>query len=118
MKNSVLDKCVLEELKLLGGENGSSLLNDLLSLYLQHAPVSYEKIKTALREGDSKTLKDETHRLKANSGSLGAMDFYKICNELETFARLAKMDDAMKLKDIFEKSYADVVKAVSDLRRS
>lgn len=118
MKNSVLDETVLEELKALGGDNGSDLLNDLLSLYLQNAPVSFEKIKVALRDGDSKTLKDETHRLKANSGSLGAMEFYKICNELETNARLANMNDAMKLRDVFEKSYADVIKAVSDLRRA
>jgi CheY-like chemotaxis protein/HPt (histidine-containing phosphotransfer) domain-containing protein len=97
-------------------------LDEAIELYLEAAPERLENIHIALSKADAAELRSSAHSLKSISGTLGAMNLYTICQELETIARHANENgtslpsEALKILSKIEAEYQQV-KAALQLER-
>lgn len=97
-------------------------LDEAIELYLEAAPERLENIHIALSKADAAEIRSSTHSLKSISGTLGAMNLYTICQELETIARHANENgtslpsEALKILSKIEAEY-EKVKAALQLER-
>ena len=86
---SILDKNILHQLsKYKSAKNLRSLYIDFLEEFDQ----LMEKLKIAFEEKDKKSLIENLHTIKGNSGSLGANFIYTVATEADKLARAGDWD--------------------------
>ncbi len=83
---SVLDQRVWEDLRALGGSEADGLILELISMYLEDAPIQLEAIREAVRQADRRALAFHAHALRSPSASLGALGLAEACAALEAKA--------------------------------
>lgn len=84
---SVLDLGALKSIREIGLEDGDFFLNNIIKMYLEITPPYLQQIETAITIGDPDGLRLAAHSLGSSSAILGAMNFAKLCKELENLAR-------------------------------
>ncbi|MEM8642285.1 MAG: response regulator [Cyanobacteria bacterium P01_G01_bin.54] len=110
--SSILDPMVLEELRVIGGETADELLRDLFDAYLQDGIELMEQLQAAIANQDPKQLQHTAHTLKSSSASLGANEFAKLCQTLETLGRQGRTDvDAESLPEL-QRQFEQVKQAI------
>jgi two-component system, sensor histidine kinase and response regulator len=78
-----------------GGDR--ELLDELLTIFVEDAPIRLEAIRRALAvNGDATELAREAHTLKGSLKVIGAMPAAQLAQDLEEMARSGKRDDAGK----------------------
>lgn len=82
-EKTILESKVIEDLR------GIESLDEAIDIYLDTSPELLENINIAINQTDPLILKNASHSLKSISGTLGAMNLYKVCQELEVLARSA-----------------------------
>jgi HPt (histidine-containing phosphotransfer) domain-containing protein len=65
------------------GDSGESLLTEVIALYLEVSPKSFEQIEAAVKAEDRKGMYQTAHSLKSSSGNLGAIRLAALCEALE-----------------------------------
>jgi len=83
----VVDGAVLDGLRELESPSHPSLVNRLLSNWINRTPERLERMRQGLVQGDLKAVADEAHDLKSESGNLGAMAYSDIASQLQDAAR-------------------------------
>ncbi len=63
---------VLEELKMLGGEDDPTFLDEVIEQFLQDVPLRIEEIRHALESADGQALVLPAHALKGSVCNVGA----------------------------------------------
>ncbi len=86
--NISTEKTILES-KVIESLREMEALDEVIEIYLKTSPELLENINIAIKETDPLIVKNAAHSLKSISGTLGAMNLYKVCQELEVLARLA-----------------------------
>lgn len=84
MATETLDTNVLAELASLPGADGSSLLVQLIEIFIRNLPEMLRNLLDARRAG-SKELAQAAHRLKSAATTLGASRLAAVCKTLEEF---------------------------------
>ena len=97
LEESVLDRLTLEAIREMGGEDGDFVLNNIIQMYLETTPPYLQQIETAIATSDPDSLRRAAHSLGSSSATLGAMNFAKLCKELENLARSGPITTAEKL---------------------
>ncbi|MGB3510325.1 MAG: response regulator, partial [Microcoleaceae cyanobacterium] len=113
LENIVLDTKIIESLKEV------EALDEVVQIYLETSPQLLENISIAIDKADPQVLKEAAHSLKSISGTLGAFTLYKICQELETIARLAYESNTStppELSEIFSQVKIEYEKVVDALK--
>ena len=105
---SYIDETVLEEFKKFMGDEGESLVKELIELYLTNAPQLINLIKNDISSGDIESLKTHIHSLKGNSGQLGVSGIAELCRQIEDVINEGKFVEIDPLFEKLEKTYQQV----------
>ncbi|MDR3575906.1 MAG: response regulator [Anaerolineaceae bacterium] len=66
------------------GDDGDSLIDELIDIYLENTPKLLENLHQSLAANDVEVFNRTAHTLKSSSASLGAMRLSRLSKELET----------------------------------
>jgi CheY-like chemotaxis protein/HPt (histidine-containing phosphotransfer) domain-containing protein len=113
----VLDRDVLAELKMIGGDGADQLMADLIDSYLADAPQLLTLLETALASDDLPQIRHAAHTLKSSSASLGATELAKLCKTIEKQAREGTISDKQQLLSATMTAYAAVKSAMETERQ-
>jgi HPt (histidine-containing phosphotransfer) domain-containing protein len=108
-----LDGAALERLR---ESLGDELLADLVSTFLEDAPVQLAALRDALAAGDAEAARRAAHTLKSNGATFGAERFAETCRSLEEMAKAGALADAERLRPRAEVEYSGVREALIPLR--
>ncbi len=117
-KNSSTENSILES-KVIEGLREVEALDEVIDIHLDTSPELLENINTAIHQTEPLILKDAAHSLKSISGTIGAMNLYKICQELEVMARLAyesQNSTPAKAIEIFSEVKVEYEKVITALK--
>ncbi len=79
----VLDPAVIGDLRALDAWGESSLLDELIDLFVKEAPVRYAEISAGMGSGDVRSAEMSAHKLSGSSSVLGATRLAPLLRELE-----------------------------------
>ncbi|WP_219903923.1 response regulator [Stenomitos frigidus] len=111
-ERSALDLTVLASFRQEMGEIGSEVIAELIDCYLAEAPILLQTAHTAIDQHNLKEVQRVAHGLKASSASLGAMGLSQVCQELETIALSAPIDQSLAITVRLEAEYKRVAVAL------
>jgi len=110
---SVLDLRALQAIREMGGEDGDFILNNIIQMYLETTPPDLQQIETAIATGNPDSLRRAAHSLGSSSATLGAINFAKLCKELENLARSGSIITAENLFLPLQTEYETVKRALT-----
>jgi signal transduction histidine kinase/CheY-like chemotaxis protein len=90
-----LDHEVLEELRSL--TPGGSLLADIVDTFLSAVPQHIVELQAAVAGGDAGAVRQCAHRLRGESGAVGAVELAALCRSLEEQSIATRLDGAPSL---------------------
>lgn len=88
------------------------ILKDFATIFLEDHGEIYQKLKTAIDDGDSTNIRYQAHALKGLASNFGAEDCVGCARQLEDFGRasepdIAQQNDAvMEIRDSLERELA------------
>ena len=83
----VLDEKVLDDFRVLLGEEGNEGVNQLIELYKAGTPVMIQKIESAAEQNNIEELLKQLHTLKGSSSQVGATRMEQLCARLEVLIK-------------------------------
>ncbi len=114
MNAPTLDPLALDQLRPFKGHDGSSLLGNLIQIYLDQLPGCVEGLLKAQQEGDAHSVFRIAHTLKSTSASLGAYQLQGLCQRLEDAGRKEDLLGTESLLPMFETEISKVRDALLD----
>ncbi|MDH5338305.1 MAG: Hpt domain-containing protein [Rubrivivax sp.] len=84
---TLLDALALDRLRQLDPDGSRGFLSQVLSTYRQSLERHLALLSTLSGEGALKPVGDAAHTLKSSSASVGALDFSRLCAQVESLAR-------------------------------
>ncbi len=78
-----IDLQALAALRELGDEDGTELVREVATLFLEDAPLRLAALRSAMGRGDAVAVAREAHTLKGSAASLGALPLAGLCAVLE-----------------------------------
>ena len=109
----VLDLGALQAIREMGGEDGDFVLNNIIQMYLETTPSYLQQIEAAIATGDPDSLRRASHSLGSSSATLGALNFAKLCKEVENLARSGSIAPAENLFLPLQTEYETVKRALT-----
>ncbi|MBN1661394.1 MAG: Hpt domain-containing protein [Anaerolineae bacterium] len=100
----VIDQAVFRTLIQSVGDD-LEFLRELLDIYLKDAPRLLAALHAALAAGNAAEFRRAAHTLKSTSASMGAMDFSRMCKELEDLGKAEALGSASALLGRVEEEY-------------
>jgi HPt (histidine-containing phosphotransfer) domain-containing protein len=94
---SAVDAETIDELRQYGDD---SLLDELVTVFLQSAQKHMADMRTALDAGDSTLLSRAAHTLKGSAATLGAKPLAELCAELESAGRQGDLPGPESLDEV------------------
>ena len=110
--HNAIDPEVINGLRELS-DGDSSLLEELVGLFLEDTPPRLDSLQAALDSGDPEGLEAAAHALKSSCGNIGALVLADLCKELEMLGKLKQLDGAAEL---VERSSAEFVRVEQALK--
>lgn len=101
----VIDDSVLADIREMSGEQGNSLINNIVELYLQKSPALIEDIHDGTHAGDADRVFRAAHALKSSSANIGAVKVSEVARELEKLGRENLVEQAHPYLDKLMQSY-------------
>jgi PAS domain S-box-containing protein len=89
----VIDLARIEQLRELEDPRNSTLLADIVAMFLDDAPSHLQQLARALDLGDAATLESRAHRFLSSIDNLGALRMQRHCVELERIAKTGYLAD-------------------------
>ena len=83
-------------------------------MFLGETPISFEDLRTAVRDGDAANIARAAHALKSASLNVGAESMSELCKELEALGKDGTTDGAASLATRLDELYL-AVKASLDM---
>jgi CheY-like chemotaxis protein/HPt (histidine-containing phosphotransfer) domain-containing protein len=80
---AAVDLRLLARLRDLAGDEGTDIVLEVATVFLEDAPLRLVAMREALDQGDSERLLRETHTLKGSAASMGASPMARLCAEME-----------------------------------
>jgi HPt (histidine-containing phosphotransfer) domain-containing protein len=96
----------MSNLKTLLDRDAPELLDELVELYLQDAPVQLSGIIGAIRGGDADLAADAAHALKGSSAYMGAGALASLCSRIEKLSAARDLEEAARLLGQLEAEFA------------
>ena len=82
-----LDKRIVEHIRRIASEDGSSLLGQVASQFAANAGPQTTNLRAAARNGDPEAVWRAAHSLRSSAGAVGAYRVAQCCAEIEVSAR-------------------------------
>ena len=112
----VFDRQIIEEFRLVLGDDSVEMIRDLINLFFEDTPQMLGQLRQALAEGDALLLRQTAHSLKSSSGFLGAIELSALCGELEALGRKGIVEGAAEKIARAEESFQAVKLMLESLR--
>lgn len=103
-----LDQKSLTHLKSVIGDS----LAPILQTYLDITPALMEELEKAIQQDNTADIKRHAHTLKGSSSNIGAVDFPKLCLEMEYFGRDGEVQKAKVLLPKIKQAYSELEAAI------
>jgi len=113
--SDVIDQDIMAGLKEIGGDDAKELLQELLQVYLEDAPLRLKSIEEAANSNDTKTLKQSAHALRSTSVTVGAIRLGKLCGVLESDAEKQNLQKVFPLISQINQEFSKVTCALNNL---
>jgi CheY-like chemotaxis protein/HPt (histidine-containing phosphotransfer) domain-containing protein len=113
-----LDASVLESLRALERPGAPSLVERVVTTYLDSSPSQLAEAREALGRGDHAVLRRVVHTLKSSSANVGAVRLSELCRGLEAGARDSMPDGAEARLAQIELEYGRVREDLQSLTRA
>jgi CheY-like chemotaxis protein len=110
---SRIDQQVLERMRALGGNGGTSLVTKIIGVYLSDAPGRLRSLQEAVARGDAAAMGRAAHAFKSASANLGATGLAELCLRMEGLGRSSSTSGAEGLLAAIETEYAQVAVELS-----
>lgn len=101
-QSTSVNPAVLQEFQELMGEDGLSIVVNLVDLYCSDSPTLIKQMKQFLAGTDFDGLRRSAHTLKGNSNQIGAGNLAELCYTLEKKAKNSSNDGAIELIEQIE----------------
>ena len=112
----IIDPATFGQLQTLGAAKESGLLDRLVGLYREHAPLACDRLAQHARAGEIEACGAQAHALKSMSLNIGAVGVARMAAALEQKTRgegrLATPDDLAMLRDAVERALAALSRAL------
>jgi HPt (histidine-containing phosphotransfer) domain-containing protein len=113
---SPIDTQVLNSLlDMIGGE--VEILADIIHTYLLESPPILTVIQTSVKNEDADALNKAAHQLKSSSASLGAVNFSRLCLELELKGKNQNLEGVLELVSRLKDEYKQVEIALKQIAK-
>ncbi len=112
----MIDPSVIASLRELDDDGGSSLLIEVIDLYVNEASAQVAALQSALQSGDLRALERTAHTLKSSSANVGALGFAALCADIEHHGRAANATDLDELVGRAQQQYVEVCKALAAVK--
>jgi signal transduction histidine kinase/HPt (histidine-containing phosphotransfer) domain-containing protein len=109
----LFDRAILDELRAMPSANGTTMLQELVQIFLRNAPERIELIDQGQRDPPKLTF--HAHALKSMSLNLGAKRLIEISNQLEELGRAGKVEAAPALVRNLKTAFAETQKELNAL---
>jgi HPt (histidine-containing phosphotransfer) domain-containing protein len=93
---------------------GADLVNELLDLFLEQAPLHLAAARDAVQSGDARTAERSVHTLKSNAAQLGLEPLSVLCARMEAMAKAGKL---AALPPLLGQALEAIAAAAPELRR-
>ncbi len=77
----------------------------LFESFLNEGLETITTVETALKNNDFKTIGESIHALKGLAGTMGVMQVYEVCKEIDALLKISKVDEAISLLPILTSKY-------------
>jgi PAS domain S-box-containing protein len=111
LDRATLKRGALKEIRNLTDDYGIGIVTDVICCYLDDAFQCLQTIQRAIVQRNAPSLQQAAHTLKSISAMIGAVRLVDLCRELETYARVGNLDQAIPSIRYLEVEY-DRVKAL------
>jgi CheY-like chemotaxis protein len=81
------------------------LVPQLISIFLESAPLDIQKASIALRDADPAGLANAAHSLKGSCSNFGATRMHELCQQLEKLGRSELIETAPEILVLIEKEF-------------
>ncbi len=98
--------------EMVGGENASEIVAEMIDCYLEDAPKLIQAIATAITQTDAIALRRTAHNLKSSSATLGATNLANLCQELEVISHRGDTKSVIDKLPQLEAEFARVKSAL------
>jgi HPt (histidine-containing phosphotransfer) domain-containing protein len=105
MQQLVLDPAAIDRLVLAFGEEGRSVVAELVDTFLAEAPSRLEALRHGIASGDPREVHRAAHSLKSGAATLGASDLADVCREVEARGGAGDVAGAAVLVPAVETGY-------------
>jgi len=109
---TALDQKILENIRGLQKEGEPSLMDKIITIYVQTTPGLLQDLSEAVAASDAQAMKKAAHSLKSSSANLGAMKLSELCKEVESMGRMGALKGASALVTKIEHEYSAVEKSL------
>jgi len=92
----LFDTGPLDELLAILGDEGSTIVGEILAAYVAEAPRLVARIEDAMSTANLVTIRDAAHTLKSASTNVGAIALSQRCDLAERAARFGEKSLAME----------------------
>ena len=110
-----INMAVIDELLSLSDDGDASLLTDLISMFLEDAPIKLNSIKAGFAKRDMHQIEKAAHSMKGSSGNLGATRVQEICDQLQRSCRTGNPEEIAQLVGQLEAPFALVLRELREL---
>ena len=100
-----LDQKALANIRALDDDGGTSILVDVIGLYLDEAARHIERLQGALEKRDAPELDRVAHAFKSASQNVGASQLGELCRLLERQGKAGELNGAVDLVRAIEKQF-------------
>ena len=103
----------LDELRELSDEDGHSLLQNLLSRFIEEAPTAVTELRAAIERVDPRAVAFAAHTLKGSSSTFGAYRLLELLGEMERAGKARNIEPLQNLLTRIEAELQRVLTALT-----
>lgn len=95
-----------------------TFMDEVIGLFLKHAPANYDVTRLALEHGDGPSIARASHKLKSQAAYFGARSLVRVCQELEVWGGRGEITRCEQLVDDLEDELDRVIAALLPMHRA
>tara|TARA_R110002074_G_scaffold402342_1_gene608074 strand:+ start:1544 stop:3883 length:2340 start_codon:yes stop_codon:yes gene_type:complete len=103
----------LDEIADMASDSGSTLVKNIVDLYLEHTPGLIQQIKKALSERNAESLFKAAHSLKSSSANIGALRLSVMASQFEQHGREGDVVSAEKMIEELDDTLRQTLLAIN-----
>jgi two-component system sensor histidine kinase/response regulator len=113
---AILDESVLAALRELQDVDEPDILEELIGLFLEDAPLQIAALRECVKDGMAPAAERIAHTLKGSAGNMGATRMAAVCSELEDVGASGDLCRASEVLKLLEEEFGRVRAALGRLR--